>query len=67
MAANPNKIEVGDTVSILLQQGGALATGTVVALPDNQLAYWIIKGLAPNFGIYYVSLHVPILQLVSKA
>jgi hypothetical protein len=67
MASNPNKIEVGDTVSLIMGEGGRIASGVVVALPDNQLPYWIMRGAAPNLNIYYVSLHVPVLQLVSKA
>jgi hypothetical protein len=66
MAADPNKIEVGDTVSILISPTAPTLQAVVLSLPDNQLDYWRVRTI-PNNAIVYVSLEVPVLQLVSKA
>jgi hypothetical protein len=65
--ANPNKIEVNDLVTVIDGRGNS-SPGKVLALPDNQSDYWIIRGPIPNLDLFYVSKYaVPIIQLVAKA
>jgi len=63
--ANPNKIEVGDQVNVL-DPGAEPIAATVVALPDNQLAYWIMRGPAPNLNLFYVPVDRYLIQVVQK-
>jgi len=62
---NPNLIEVGDTVSVVMGPGSATMEVVVISLPDNQLQYWRLRGV--DGVLYYASVNaVPVFRLISK-
>lgn len=63
--ADPTRIEIGDTVSIVAFPAANTVQGVVLSLPDNQLAYWRVRANSTN-AIVYVALTVPLITLVLK-
>ena len=66
--ADPNLIEVGDTVSVRAFGEDTPTEAVVLSLPDNQLSYWRLRATGPNQALLYLSVNAaPLVRLVQKA